>query len=80
MNCRSKSVNLVLTNWQVPMQKTFTPIIWDYQSFDASQRSEIFLVDSLIEPYDEILILFKNIEAKLPEIPESILQRILDRI
>ncbi|PKP37180.1 MAG: hypothetical protein CVT98_06435 [Bacteroidetes bacterium HGW-Bacteroidetes-15] len=62
------------------MQKTFTPIIWDYQSFDASQRSEIFLVDSLIEPYDEILILFKNIEAKLPEIPESILQRILDRI
>ena len=80
MNCRSKSVNLVQTKWQVPMQKTFTPIIWDYQSFEASQRSEIFLIDSLIEPNEEILFLFERLEAKLPEISEDILKEILDKI
>ena len=62
------------------MQKTFTPIIWTYQSFETSQINEVFDINSLLEPYEDLVNLFERLEVSLPDMPESDLQEILSKI
>lgn len=64
----------------MPMQKTFTPIIWTYQCFETSQINEVFDINSLLEPYEDLVNLFERLEVSLPDMPESVLQEILSKI
>jgi hypothetical protein len=64
----------------MPMQRTFTPIIWTYQSFETSQINEVFEFNELLEPYEELTNLIDRFEVSLPDMPETVLQEILSKI
>ncbi|MFP4556360.1 MAG: hypothetical protein ACLFNU_05770 [Bacteroidales bacterium] len=63
----------------MPMHKTFTPIIWAFQSFSQSHVDEIIYLDNILETSELFESLIEEIELKAPEMPESTIANILER-
>jgi hypothetical protein len=65
----------------VPMQKTYTPIIWAYQNFKSNIKvDELILIDDILkrnEYFDKIL---DELETKVPEIQDNVLTEIFRRV
>lgn len=62
------------------MQKFYTSILWEFQSYQSSQICEVYHLDSFLEPDDFLSNLFLRLEENLPEISEETLQKILATI
>lgn len=63
----------------MPMHKTFTPIIWAFQSFSQTQVDEIIYLNELFETSDIFEKLIMEIETTAPEMPESTIVKILEK-
>jgi tetrahydromethanopterin S-methyltransferase subunit G len=64
----------------MPMNKTFTQILWNFQSFQDHQIDEIYDLHSLTKPLDKFQNLLKEIDEKAPEVSDEVIQRIMNRI
>jgi len=61
------------------MNKTFTPILWNFQSFYDYRVDEIYDLHNLFEPLEKFQNLLKDIDEKAPEVSDEIIQRIMNR-
>ncbi len=67
------------TNSKMPMNKTFTPILWNLQSFQYYQIDEIYNLHNLLKPLDTFQNLLKDIDEKAPDVLDEVIQRIMNR-
>lgn len=67
------------TNSKMPMNKTFTPILWNLKSFQDYQIDEIYDLHNLFEPLEKFQNLLKDIDEKAPEVSDEVIQRIINR-
>ncbi|MDD3569437.1 MAG: hypothetical protein PHT92_13660 [Bacteroidales bacterium] len=61
------------------MNKTFTPILWNLQSFQDYQIDEIYNLHYLLKPLDMFQNLLKDIDEKAPDVLDEVIQRIMNR-
>ena len=64
----------------MPMIKTFTPILWNFQSYSNQQIDELYDLNNLIKPLEEFQNLLKDIDEKAPEASDEIVTNILNQI
>jgi hypothetical protein len=72
-------VDMSYLNRILPMQKNST-ILWVFQDFEDAKTDDLILVDELFDSQKELTILFAELEKKMPEMSDDILNRILERI
>ena len=62
------------------MQRNFTPIIWAYQSFKGTrQDGDLFDMNNLLKPNKYLTKILDELEKKMPEIPDDVLRKILEK-
>ncbi|MDX9845751.1 MAG: hypothetical protein RBT74_02105 [Tenuifilaceae bacterium] len=62
------------------MIKTFTPILWNFQSYSNQQIDELYDLNNLLKPLEEFQNLLKDIDEKAPEASDEIVTNILNQI
>jgi hypothetical protein len=67
-------------NLKMPMIKTFTPILWNFQSYSNQQIDELYDLNNLLKPLEEFQNLLKDIDEKAPEASDEIVTNILNQI
>ncbi len=68
------------TKSKKPMDKNFTPILWNFQHYNNQQISQVHDLNSLLQPLDEFQNLLKIIEDNAPEATDEVIENILNRI
>ena len=61
------------------MNKLFTQIIWNYQSFNNSETTEILDLRNIYKPLGIFQNLLVEIDKKAPEVSEETLKKIHER-
>lgn len=64
----------------MPMNKTFTPIIWNYQSYSNHQLNEVYNLNTLLEPLEVFQNLLIEIDERAPNVSDAVVRNILERI
>lgn len=67
-------------NHKMPMIKTFTPILWNFQSYSNHQIDELFDLNNLLKPLEEFQVLLRDIDEKAPEASDEVVTNILKQI
>lgn len=68
------------TNSNLPMNKLFTQLIWNYQSFNDCETDEILDFCTLYKPLEIFQNLLVEIDRKAPELSDETLKKIHERI
>jgi hypothetical protein len=63
----------------MPMNKTFTPILWNFQSFPNFQINDLHNLNNLLTPLEEFQNLIVDINEKAPEVSDEVIMNILER-
>lgn len=68
------------TKFLLPMQKIFTPILWEFQNYSSIQVDNLIVLTSVFETEDSLKQLLTRFEESLPEISDEVLQKILTNV
>jgi hypothetical protein len=64
----------------LPMQRSSTKLLWVYNDFKETKTDDLVLVNELIDTQEELINLFVELEKRMPEMSDEILNRIFERI